>query len=263
MQGWWARRHFRRVASGPAWVTFDPCHRAIRADRLLVISEAVAGAPAPCVGQKPSADATRWPPALPTRGILYMAATDVSDPRYYHKVVDCQWACPAHTNVPGYLRLIAQGRYDDSYLLNRESNVFPGILGRTCDRPCEPACRRAPRGRKAGRDLPPQARGRRPARRHHRPAPQGAGAEERQADRPRRCRPCLAHGGERPAPARLRRHDLREERPAGRTDADQHPVVPPAGPSARRRVRLHHRHGGHHEVRHPGRQHEGAARRGV
>jgi len=71
-----------------------------------------------------------------------MAATDVSDPRYYHKVVDCQWACPAHTNVPGYLRLIAQGRYDDSYLLNRQSNVFPGILGRTCDRPCEPACRR-------------------------------------------------------------------------------------------------------------------------
>jgi formate dehydrogenase beta subunit len=71
-----------------------------------------------------------------------MAPTDVKDPRYYHKVVDCQWACPAHTNVPGYLRLIAQGRYDDSYLLNRESNVFPGILGRTCDRPCEPACRR-------------------------------------------------------------------------------------------------------------------------
>lgn len=71
-----------------------------------------------------------------------MAATNVSDPRYYHKVVDCQWACPAHTNVPGYLRLIALGRYDDSYLLNRESNVFPGILGRTCDRPCEPACRR-------------------------------------------------------------------------------------------------------------------------
>lgn len=71
-----------------------------------------------------------------------MAATDVSDPRYYHKVVDCQWACPAHTNVPGYIRLIAEGRYADAYLLNRESNVFPGILGRTCDRPCEPACRR-------------------------------------------------------------------------------------------------------------------------
>jgi formate dehydrogenase beta subunit len=68
--------------------------------------------------------------------------TDVSDPRYYHKVVDCQWACPAHTDVPEYIRLIAQGRYTESYLLNRQSNVFPGILGRTCDRPCEPACRR-------------------------------------------------------------------------------------------------------------------------
>ena len=71
-----------------------------------------------------------------------MKPTDVGDPSYYHRVVDCQWACPAHTDVPGYIRLIAQGRYDDAYLLNRESNVFPGILGRTCDRPCEPACRR-------------------------------------------------------------------------------------------------------------------------
>jgi formate dehydrogenase beta subunit len=68
--------------------------------------------------------------------------TDVRDPNYFHKVVDCQWACPAHTNVPEYIRLVAQGRYDDAYLLNRQSNVFPGILGRTCDRPCEPACRR-------------------------------------------------------------------------------------------------------------------------
>ena len=71
-----------------------------------------------------------------------MHPTDVGNPAYYHRVVDCQWACPAHTNVPEYLRLIAQGRYTESYLLNRESNVFPGILGRTCDRPCEPACRR-------------------------------------------------------------------------------------------------------------------------
>ena len=71
-----------------------------------------------------------------------MKPTDVGDPNYYHKVVDCQWGCPAHTNVPEYIRLIAQGRYTDSYMLNRESNVFPGILGRTCDRPCEPACRR-------------------------------------------------------------------------------------------------------------------------
>ena len=71
-----------------------------------------------------------------------MKPTDVSDPQYYHRVVDCQWGCPAHTNVPEYIRLIAQGKYTESYLLNRESNVFPGILGRTCDRPCEPACRR-------------------------------------------------------------------------------------------------------------------------
>src|SRR5919106_2512955 len=71
-----------------------------------------------------------------------MRPTDVSNPQYYHRVVDCQWACPAHTNVPEYIRLIAQGRYTESYLLNRASNVFPGILGRTCDRPCEPACRR-------------------------------------------------------------------------------------------------------------------------
>jgi formate dehydrogenase (NADP+) beta subunit len=71
-----------------------------------------------------------------------MGPTNVLDPRYYHRVVDCQWGCPAHTNVPEYIRLIAQGRYTDAYLLNRESNVFPGILGRTCDRPCEPACRR-------------------------------------------------------------------------------------------------------------------------
>lgn len=68
--------------------------------------------------------------------------TDLGSPGYYHKVVDCQWACPAHTNVPEYIRLIAQGRYTEAYLVNRASNVFPGILGRTCDRPCEPACRR-------------------------------------------------------------------------------------------------------------------------
>jgi len=68
--------------------------------------------------------------------------TDTSNPEYFHKVVDCQWACPAHTPVPEYIRLIAAGRYTDAYMVNWHSNVFPGILGRTCDRPCEPACRR-------------------------------------------------------------------------------------------------------------------------
>jgi NADPH-dependent glutamate synthase beta subunit-like oxidoreductase len=71
-----------------------------------------------------------------------MKNTDISAPDYFHKVVDCQWACPAHTPVPEYIRLIAQGRYSDAYMINWRSNVFPGILGRTCDRPCEPACRR-------------------------------------------------------------------------------------------------------------------------
>ena len=75
----------------------------------------------------------------PTAGI---APTDTSDPNYFHKVVDCQWACPAHTPVPEYIRLIADGRYSDAYMVNWKSNVFPGVLGRTCDRPCEPACRR-------------------------------------------------------------------------------------------------------------------------
>ncbi len=71
-----------------------------------------------------------------------MQATDIRKPDYFHKVVDCQWACPAHTPVPEYIRLIAAGRYSDAYMVNWVSNVFPGILGRTCDRPCEPACRR-------------------------------------------------------------------------------------------------------------------------
>lgn len=71
-----------------------------------------------------------------------MKPTDISNPEYFHKVVDCQYACPAHTPVPEYIRLIAAERYADAYMVNWESNVFPGILGRTCDRPCEPACRR-------------------------------------------------------------------------------------------------------------------------
>ena len=71
-----------------------------------------------------------------------MKPTDTSNPEFFHKVVDCQWGCPAHTDVPAYIRMIAQGRFSDAYMENRQSNVFPGILGRVCDRPCEPACRR-------------------------------------------------------------------------------------------------------------------------
>jgi len=71
-----------------------------------------------------------------------MKPTDTTNPEYFHKVVDCQWGCPAHTDVPAYIRMIAQGQFADAYMENRKSNVFPGILGRVCDRPCEPACRR-------------------------------------------------------------------------------------------------------------------------
>lgn len=71
-----------------------------------------------------------------------MKPTDIKDPEYFHKVVDCQYACPAHTPVPQYIRLIAEEKYSEAYMINWDSNVFPGVLGRTCDRPCEPACRR-------------------------------------------------------------------------------------------------------------------------
>ena len=76
------------------------------------------------------------------KGLFALEPTNIEAPDYFHKVVDCQWACPAHTPVPEYIRLIAEGRYTDAYMINWKSNVFPGILGRTCDRPCEPACRR-------------------------------------------------------------------------------------------------------------------------
>ena len=81
----------------------------------------------------PAPDGKEWP----------MKHTDLSTPDHFHKVVDCQHACPAHTPVPQYIRLIAEGRYAEAYMVNWEANVFPGILGRTCDRPCEPACRRS------------------------------------------------------------------------------------------------------------------------
>nr|WP_219339708.1 FAD-dependent oxidoreductase [Luteimonas salinisoli] len=79
---------------------------------------------------------------MPARGFTTVQPTDIGNPDVFHKVVDCQWACPAHTPVPEYIRLIAAGRHADAYMVNWHSNVFPGILGRTCDRPCEPACRR-------------------------------------------------------------------------------------------------------------------------
>src|SRR3954465_10445262 len=114
-----------------------------------------------------------------------MKPTDISAPDYFHKVVDCQWACPAHTPVPEYIRLIAEGRYSDAYMINWRSNVFPGILGRTCDRPCArspprprrpPPARGGPGGEKGScGDLPAQTRRRRLQGRYPRtPAEAGA-----------------------------------------------------------------------------------------
>src|SRR3954467_1294066 len=89
------------------------------------------------LAERPPAGAARA--STPPAG---MPPTDIRNPDYFHKVVDCQWACPAHTPVPEYIRLIAAGRYTDAYMVNWRSNVFPEILGRPCARPCEPACRR-------------------------------------------------------------------------------------------------------------------------
>ena len=132
-----------------------------------------------------------------------MKNTDIAAPDYFHKVVDCQWACPAHTPVPEYIRLIAAGRFSDAYMVNWKSNVFPGILGRTCDRPCEPACRRG----RVEKDPVAICRLKRVAADYKdditRPPAQARRDQERQAHRAGRRRPGLAHGGARPRAARL------------------------------------------------------------
>ena len=184
------------------------------------------------------------------------------NPDYYHRVVDCQWACPAHTNVPEYIRLIAQGRFTDAYMLNRESNVFPGhprAHVRSAVRAGVPA--RA-RRRQAGRDLPPEARRRRPPRRSRstccRTAP---GEKNGKKIALIGAGPGVADGRQRPDAARLSGHDLREAAAARRPDAHQHPGVPAARAGPRRGDRLHRRHGRRRPLQHAGRQPEGAARR--
>ncbi len=125
-------RRFAALAFG-AGVHYYPARQSRPAKRPRKVNEEMLDTDfrvSPAEGQRPGE----------TRG--GMKLTDISNPDYFHKVVDCQWACPAHTPVPEYIRLIAHGRYSDAYMINWKSNVFPGILGRTCDRPCEPACRR-------------------------------------------------------------------------------------------------------------------------
>ena len=211
----------------------------------------------------PPGRTAKLPPRPPTQWIrTIVQATDTTNPDYFHRVVDCQWACPAHTDVPEYIRLIALGRFSDAYMVNRESNVFPGILGRVCDRPCEPACRR---GRVEDKPVA-ICRLKRVAADHkdddRRPPAGRARTEERQARGLHRRRPRLAHGRQRPAAARLRGRDLRAVGQAGRPDAHQHPVVPPARGRARRGNRLHHRDGRRDPLRLARREPEEAARDG-
>ena len=190
-----------------------------------------------------------------------MKPTDIAVPDYFHKVVDCQWACPAHTPVPEYIRLIAAGRYSDAYMINWESNVFPGVLGRTCDRPCEPACRRGRvekepvaicRLKRVAADFKDDIRDRLP-----KPAAQKNGK-----------RIALVGGG----PASLT--VARDLAPMGyecvvfdqdplvrRHDAHADPEIPPAGRRDRRGVRLHPRSRRRIHRRQAHRQHEGAAGR--
>ena len=172
-----------------------------------------------------------------------MEPTDTGKPDYFHRVVDCQWACPAHTDVPEYIRLIAQGEFTEAYMVNRASNVFPGILGRVCDRPCEPACRRGRieekpvaicRLKRVAADQRDDITALLPT------APQ---RKERQARRLHRRGTGLAHGRQRSVAAGLRGHDLRAIRRRRRPDAHQYPGIPPAGEGARRGDRLHRGHG--------------------
>ena len=168
-----------------------------------------------------------------------MKPTDISPPDYFHKVVDCQWACPAHTPVPEYIRLIAAGRYSDAYMINWESNVFPGVLGRTCDRPCEPACRRG----RVEKEPVAICRLKRVAADFKDDISAGC------RSRPRRR---TASASRWSAAAPLRSTVARDLAPIGyecvvfdqdplvrRHDAHADPEIPPAGKSARRGMRLH------------------------
>ena len=190
-----------------------------------------------------------------------MPPTDTADPAYFHKVVDCQWACPAHTPVPEYIRLIAAGRYADAYMVNWHSNVFPGILGRTCDRPVRARLPPRPGRGGAGRDLPPEARRRRQQGRHPSRLPPPARLKNGK-------RVALVGAG--PASLTVARDLLPlgydvvlfdKDPRAGGMMRTPDPDVPPARERARRGGRLHPRPRAGAAARPDDREPEGAARR--
>jgi hypothetical protein len=177
--------------------------------------------------------------------------TDTANPDYFHRVVDCQWACPAHTDVPEYIRLIALGEFADAYMVNRESNVFPGILGRVCDRPCEPACRR---GRVEEKPVA-ICRLKRVAADHKDPIVHRLPKIPTHKNGKRVV--CIGAG---PASLTVANDLLPLGYDARRADAHQHPGVPSAGIRARRGDRLHHRDGRRDPLRAARRQPQEAAR---
>ncbi len=170
-----------------------------------------------------------------------MKPTDITHPDYFHKVVDCQWACPAHTPVPEYIRLIADKRYTDAFMINWKSNVFPGILGRTCDRPCEPACRRGRVEDAEGKPEPVAiCRLKRVAADNKGEGvealmPAAGQEEKRQARRLHWRGTGFADGGARSAAARLRGAPLRWRRQSRRHDPHANPALSFAGKRDRRR----------------------------
>ena len=196
-----------------------------------------------------------------------MHPTDIAHPDYFHKVVDCQWACPAHTPVPEYIRLIAQGRFGDAYMVNWNSNVFPGILGTHMRPPVRARVPPRPRGGKsrrearAGRDLPPEARRRRLQGGHHLAASEEARQAQRQTHRVRRRRPGLAHGGARSRAAGLSRDALRFGPSRRRHDPLADSQVPPSRERDRRGGGLHPRPRHRVQGRPSHRFAQGAARR--
>src|SRR6201987_2422855 len=188
-----------------------------RAKAKMTVTRSICIRRPPMSGGEGPRETTKRSGGVPVTRRSLVQPTDVSNPDYFHKVVDCQWACPAHTPVPEYIRLIADRRYTDAFMVNWESNVFPGILGRTCDRPCEPACRRGRvekepvaicRLKRVAADYKDDILGGR--------------------------RPRLAHRGAGPRALRLSLRDHRSGSAGGRHDPHANPALPPARDRHRR-----------------------------
>ena len=249
------------------WGTFRPapvglaaaCESSIRRAGQAACAQGMTGRGDPVWGRRPAESGFGPHLAGPAGDVCSPPISAIPD--YFHKVVDCQWACPAHTPVPEYIRLIAARRYTEAWAVNWESNVFPGILGRTCDRPCEPACRRG----RIEKEPVAICRLKRVAADNKGDVSAYMPADRREKNGKRialhRRRPGLADRGARPRAARLRMRDVRRRRQGRRHDAHADPALPPARIGHRRRGRPDPRHGRRDPVRRIRRQPQGAAGR--